>query len=74
MKSKFRSKVLIFKALKTVSVMGYYRNEETWRDIGYDGPTIKRFPPNEPIILERGEKLKPQKIFPPILETTPMSA
>jgi choline dehydrogenase-like flavoprotein len=58
MKSRFRSKALIFKALKTLSVMGYYRNEETWRDIGYDGPTIKRFPPNEPIILERGEKLK----------------
>lgn len=59
MKSGFRPKVLIFKALKTLSVMGYYRNEETWRDIGYDGPTIKRFsPPADSITLERGERLK----------------
>src|ERR1700758_1534668 len=59
MKSKFPPKVLVFKALKTLSVMGYYRNEETWRDIGYEGPTIKRFPPPaDSIILERGERLK----------------
>jgi choline dehydrogenase-like flavoprotein len=59
MKSGFRHKVLIFRALKTLSVMGYYRNEGTWRDISYDGPTIERFPPPaDPIILERGERLK----------------
>ena len=58
MKSNLRPKLLIFKTLKTLTVMGYYRNEETWKDIGYEGPTIKRFPSIEPIILERGEKLK----------------
>lgn len=58
MKSVFRPKVLIFKAIKTLSVMGYYRNEQTWKDIGYDGPTIKRFPPHEDSVLERGENLK----------------
>ena len=58
MKSNLRPKLLVFQTLKTLTVMGYYRNEETWKDIGYDGPTIKQFPPTEPIILERGEKLK----------------
>jgi choline dehydrogenase-like flavoprotein len=58
MRSNLRSKLLIFKTLKALSVMGYYRNEETWKDIGYDGPTIKRFPISRPTILERGEKLK----------------
>lgn len=58
MKSVLRPKVLIFKAIKTLSVMGYYRNEQTWRDIDYNGPTIKRFPPPEDSVLERGENLK----------------
>lgn len=58
MKSNLSPKLLIFKTLKTLTVMGYYRNEESWKDIGYEGPTIKRFPSIEPIILERGEKLK----------------
>lgn len=58
MKSNLRPKLLIFKTLKTLTVMGYYRNEETWKDNGYEGPTIKRSPSIEPIILERGEKLK----------------
>src|SRR3970040_2959397 len=58
MKSNLRPKLLIFKTLKTLIVTGYYRNEETWKDIGYEGPTIKRSPSIEPIILERGEKLK----------------
>src|SRR3989304_3774522 len=62
MKSNLRPKLLIFKTLKTLTVMGYYRNEETWKDIGYEGPTIKRSPSIEPIILESPHQLKTPKV------------
>lgn len=58
MESNLSIKRVIFKTLKTLSVMGYYRNEETWKDIGYDGPTVNKLPPSNPMVLERGERLK----------------
>ncbi len=39
--SRFELRRLGFRALKNVSMLGYYTQDRTWAGIGYDGPWIK---------------------------------
>lgn len=60
MKSRLAFRRVAFNALKMFSVMGYYRHAETWKDLGYDGPTLDRIPlPTVPEDLRRFPKFHP---------------
>lgn len=39
--SRFELRRLGFRALKNISMLGYYTQDRTWAGIGYDGPWIK---------------------------------
>jgi hypothetical protein len=40
--SRFQTRRLAFRALKNLSMLGYYTQDSTWRGIHYDGPWVPR--------------------------------
>jgi hypothetical protein len=42
MRSTLGARRVIFRALKTLAALGYYAEQRSWADIGYDGPWIGR--------------------------------
>lgn len=40
--SRFETRRLAFRALKNLSMLGYYAQDATWRGIHYDGPWVPR--------------------------------
>jgi len=40
--SRFQTRRLAFRALKNLSMLGYYAQDSTWRGIHYDGPWLPR--------------------------------
>lgn len=47
--SRFETRRLAFRALKNLSMLGYYADDATWRGIHYDGPWAPRPSPLRPI-------------------------
>ncbi len=46
--SRFETCRLAFRALKNLSMLGYYTQDSTWRGIHYDGPWVPRPGPGQP--------------------------
>jgi hypothetical protein len=46
--SRFETRRLAFRALKNLSMLGYYADDSTWRGIHYDGPWAPRPGPLHP--------------------------
>lgn len=55
-RSRFATRRLAFRALKNLSMLGYYADDSTWRGIHYDGPWLPRPSPLRPATNSAAER------------------